>query len=214
MAIASLPAAGQRIGLREHRKRRTRALILRAGRALFSERGLYLSRIEDLTQRAGIAKGTIYLYFRGKEDLIVAVVAEGYEQLAARVEERLEALPPERTLEGLIAGHLEFLAENPDLLRIFHQARGMLKFDRPEWRGLKRPLVTHVDRMCGWLARLPALRRASSTRRRSVALGMLGSLYGTSSVTISLRPQRSLRAALPWLEPLLLRAAVAMVRQR
>jgi AcrR family transcriptional regulator len=200
--------------LREHRKRATREQILHAARGLFSERGLYQARIEDLTARAGIAKGTLYLYFRNKEEVIAEVVSEGYELLARQLDQTLDGLPAERTLEGLIGGHFEFFSENPDMLRIFHQARGMLKYDRPEWRPLKRPLEAHVERMTAWLARLPALRRASSTRRRSVALGILGAVFGASSVTLSLRPARALGTSRPWLEPLLVRAATAMVKQR
>lgn len=214
MSLTGNGSGAPRIGLREHRKRATRAQILSASRQLFSERGLYLSRIEDLTGRAGIAKGTLYLYFRSKEELIVAVVTEGFEALAQHVEASLEGLPAERTIEGVIGGHLEFFSEHPDLLRVFHQARGMLKFDRPEWRPLKKPLESHVDRMIRWFARVPALRRASSTRRRALALGVLGSIFGASSVSLSLRPRRSLRTTRPWLQPLLVRAASAMVQQR
>lgn len=214
MSLAAAPSNGERVGLRAHRKRATRAQILRAARELFSERGLYLSRVEDLTSRAGIAKGTLYLYFRSKEEVIVAVVTEGYEALARHLEARLERSVPEETLAALIGGHFEFLSEHPDLLRIFHQARGMLKFDRPEWRPLKRPLEAHVERMTAWLLHLPALRRASSTRRRSIALGILGAVFGASSVTLSLRPARALATTRPWLEPLLVRAAGAMAKPR
>ncbi|HUK63923.1 MAG TPA: helix-turn-helix domain-containing protein, partial [Dongiaceae bacterium] len=47
-------------GRREHRKHATRRELLIAGRRLFAERGLYDSRIEDLSRQAGIAKGTLY----------------------------------------------------------------------------------------------------------------------------------------------------------
>lgn len=48
-------------GRRERRKSITRADLLKAGRRLFSQKGLYESHVEDLTEIAGIAKGTFYL---------------------------------------------------------------------------------------------------------------------------------------------------------
>ena len=72
-------------GRRERRKQETRAQILAAGRKLFAEKGLWEPSIEELTTRAGIAKGTIYGYFADKDALIRAVVGEGFAALAERV---------------------------------------------------------------------------------------------------------------------------------
>src|SRR4026207_2480642 len=43
----------------------------------FVERGYAATRLEDIAARAGISKGTLYLYFANKEDLFKAVVREG-----------------------------------------------------------------------------------------------------------------------------------------
>jgi AcrR family transcriptional regulator len=47
--------------------------ILAAALASFAERGFAATRLEDVAARAGISKGTLYLYFRGKEKLFEAV---------------------------------------------------------------------------------------------------------------------------------------------
>src|SRR5512134_631564 len=132
-------------GRRALNKHLTRTELLDAARRLFAERGLYEARIEDLTAAAGIAKGTIYGYFRDKEELALAVVSLGFAELQQLVMERLghEGTRAERI--GRIArAHAEFFTRNPDLLRVFHQVRGVLKFNRPEWRPLRGALAAHL----------------------------------------------------------------------
>ncbi len=51
--------------------------ITAAALELFVERGYAATRLEDVASRAGVSKGTVYLYFANKEDLFKAVVREG-----------------------------------------------------------------------------------------------------------------------------------------
>jgi AcrR family transcriptional regulator len=51
--------------------------ITAAALDLFAERGYAATRLEDVAGRAGVSKGTVYLYFANKEDLFKAVVREG-----------------------------------------------------------------------------------------------------------------------------------------
>src|SRR5262245_52716272 len=50
--------------------------IVSAALACFAERGFAASRLEDVAKRAGVTKGTLYLYFSNKEDLFKAVVRQ------------------------------------------------------------------------------------------------------------------------------------------
>ena len=52
--------------------------ITAAALELFSERGYAATRLEDVAARAGVAKGTVYLYFANKEELFKAVLREGF----------------------------------------------------------------------------------------------------------------------------------------
>jgi AcrR family transcriptional regulator len=174
-------------GRRAARKALTREELLDAGRALFSDRGLYESRIEDLTARAGVAKGTLYQYFNDKDELVHAVVARGFEELEAALDRR----PPPRALAGaavagLVAGYLAFYRDRPDLLRIFHQVRGLLKFTTGPHRRLRGLLESHVDRSAGRLAAHRDGSRLSPARRRRLARLVFGHAAGTASVAVSL----------------------------
>ena len=179
--------ADVRMGRRERRKIATRSELVRAGRELYGERGLYDARIEDLAERAGIAKGTVYLYFRSKEEHVQAVVEDGFTDLARHVS---AALSGERKFPDLVArivdAHLEYFAANPDRMRLFHQARGILLFRRPEWIALRKPLRLHIEMISRWLARAPSPLRERSARREMVALMIFAAISGATSVRAAL----------------------------
>jgi AcrR family transcriptional regulator len=162
-------------------------MLIRAGRALFSERGLYEARIEDLADRADVAKGTVYLYFQGKEGLIEAVVSEGLSALEDRVRSATAGTADLADhLERVVRAHFQFFAENPDLMRIFHQARGMLAFGRAKWRPLRAPLSRHVAFLAADIARFRAGSARPSPADRELASAMFGCVSGIASMRVAL----------------------------
>lgn len=171
-------------GRREHRKRITRRELIAAGRKLFSEEGLYESRIEDLTRHAGIAKGTLYGYFANKTELLEAVVTSGFGELLGHVRREAQGARSRSEVVVRVAeAHLDFFEENPDLMRVFHQVRGLLKFDRPEGMPLRRVL----SRYLAGLAHVLALHDPPSRGRRPTALERASLLFGAVSGIVSIR---------------------------
>lgn len=61
---------------RERRKEARPGELLAAALALFVEKGYAATRVEEVAQRAGVSKGTLFLYFSSKEELFKAVVRE------------------------------------------------------------------------------------------------------------------------------------------
>ena len=176
-------------GRREHRKHVTRRELLVAGRELFSEKGLYESRIEDLANRAGIAKGTLYGYFSDKEELIQAVVRTGFDEMLEHVRVAARGARTRRDLIArIVRGHLEFFARNPDLMRVFHQVRGMLKFNRPEWRPLRTTLADYLQGLVDVLGVSGAAGRPDAMRRVEVVRMLFGAISGVTSVRAALVP--------------------------
>lgn len=51
-------------------------LILEAAIEVFAEKGFHRARISDIARRAGVADGTIYLYFRNKDDVLLTIFEE------------------------------------------------------------------------------------------------------------------------------------------
>ncbi|HXW21862.1 MAG TPA: TetR/AcrR family transcriptional regulator [Rhodomicrobium sp.] len=71
-----------------------RAAILAAALDIFSENGFAAARLEDVAQKAGVAKGTLYLYFPDKEALFEALL----QGLVNPVLQRIQALSADQTL--------------------------------------------------------------------------------------------------------------------
>jgi len=179
---APLPGRGRR----ERRKHLTRRDLLAAGRSLFGEQGLYDSRIEDLARHAGVAKGTLYGYFENKEQLMEAVVTTGFAELLGHVQRRTGTVGTRtEVIERVVVAHLEFFSENPDLMRIFHQVRGMLKFERPDGLPLRRALEHYL----GGIADVLAPGRTNGRARREAletATLLFGAISGVSSTHAAL----------------------------
>ncbi|HTK80616.1 MAG TPA: TetR/AcrR family transcriptional regulator [Rhizomicrobium sp.] len=78
--------------LRWRRRKRARPQeILEAALAVFAEKGFSATRMDDIAQRAGVTKGTIYLYFDSKEEVFKSLVRESIGETIARVSENATA---------------------------------------------------------------------------------------------------------------------------
>jgi AcrR family transcriptional regulator len=64
----------KRVGRRQQASEERKLAILRAGLEVFAARGFAAARLEDVAEKAGVAKGTIYLFFHDKEDLFEQIV--------------------------------------------------------------------------------------------------------------------------------------------
>ena len=84
--------------------------ILDAALAVFAERGLSAARLEDIAKRAGVSKGTIYLYFANKEELFRGVVRSTVIQFIERGEAAFEQnRDPMRALDLWMEGHWNWI---------------------------------------------------------------------------------------------------------
>lgn len=174
-------------GRREHKKHVTRRELLAAGRRLFGEKGLYESSIEDLSRLAGVAKGTLYGYFASKEELVEAVVTSGFSELLGHSQHAVQCAETYADVVTRLAeAHLEFFAANPDLMRVFHQVRGLLKFRRPEGVRLRSVLARHLAGIEQLLAIHYPARHPGQGELRETASLLFGAVSGIVSTRASL----------------------------
>ncbi len=75
--------------MREEQKQRTRARILSAARKLFASPGYEETTIRMIASEASVAPGSVFTTFDSKEDVLLAIAAEKYEELAEHLAERL-----------------------------------------------------------------------------------------------------------------------------
>jgi len=82
-------APAEKAPFRRRRKDARPSELTTAALELFVERGYAATRLDDVAARAGVSKGTLYLYFRSKEALFKAVIEEGMLTVLAAAEQRL-----------------------------------------------------------------------------------------------------------------------------
>lgn len=98
---------------------RTRAAILEAAEALFSEQGFSETRLEDVAERVGIRRASIVYYFRDKRELYDVVLDEMFAELLRRCQAAVQE-PRSLTapVDSLVSTWLGYLMERPACGRI------------------------------------------------------------------------------------------------
>jgi len=107
-----------------------RDAILRAAIDIFAERGYFNAQVADVARAAGVAAGTVYLYFKSKDDLLISIFERSMRDGLSRGREAVADLadPPER-LRRLARGHLARLGSDRNLAVVFQvELRQSTKF--------------------------------------------------------------------------------------
>jgi AcrR family transcriptional regulator len=111
---------------------RKRSAILDAARTVFSRQGYACAAVGDVAAEAGIAKGTLYLYFKSKEELYLAALARDLGNLAHRASIEIEKAPTLRDqILAFLRVRLEYANANEDFLRIYLAEYGSLFVKSP-----------------------------------------------------------------------------------
>jgi TetR/AcrR family fatty acid metabolism transcriptional regulator len=107
-----------------------RDAILRAAIETFAARGFFNAQVADVARAAGVAAGTVYLYFRGKDDLLISIFERTMKEAiaAGRGSVSGKATPLER-LREIARLHLGRLGRDRDLAIVFQiELRQSTKF--------------------------------------------------------------------------------------
>lgn len=93
--------------------------IIEAAVRVFARSGYYNSRVSDIAKEAGIASGTIYLYFKTKDEILVSLFREKMASFVAYLAKAISQEPDALAkLRRLIALHFRTLEENPELAEV------------------------------------------------------------------------------------------------
>src|SRR5512132_3770452 len=93
--------------------------IVDAAIRVFARTGYYSSRVSDIAREAGIASGTIYLYFKTKEEILVTLFREKMAEFVAFLRREIaEEKEPEAKLRQLVYLHFTVLEQNPALAEV------------------------------------------------------------------------------------------------
>ncbi len=106
---------------RELRKSEQRRRIQDAARAVFFRDGFVAANLDEVAEGAGVAKGTLYRYFKSKAELYVAVLSQDGQIFADKMREAVEVpgLAPPEMIRGLAHFYFEHWTHNAQYFQIF-----------------------------------------------------------------------------------------------
>jgi TetR/AcrR family fatty acid metabolism transcriptional regulator len=104
--------------------------ILRAAIKVFAGSGFFNSKVADVAREAGVADGTVYLYFKNKDDILVSIFNHYMDEaLAAGKASLAEIDDPVEKLRRIVRAHLERLGRDRNLAVVFQvELRSSTKF--------------------------------------------------------------------------------------
>ncbi|MGQ0644655.1 MAG: TetR/AcrR family transcriptional regulator [Elusimicrobiota bacterium] len=153
-----------------------RLAILRAAADVLRGKDYHDLTMEDVARRAGVAKGTLYLYFPAKEDLFKAVAKDMFRTAVARWESiRARTAPGLERVRALLRAQLEFFEENREIfVQVFQGNPPLCLASNPRERGDMIMANVHVlaDALAEAMA-LKLLRRADAQEAAVCLFGMI-----------------------------------------
>lgn len=94
--------------------------ILDAAAAVFAEKGFFTARVADIADRADVADGTVYLYFKNKEEILMTVIHTAFDAFMSLARTELKKLSdPAERLRRLAFLHLDAMGANRNLAVVF-----------------------------------------------------------------------------------------------
>ena len=129
--------------------------IQEAAIRVISRKGMAAATMQEIAEEAGVAKGTIYLYFRDREELVEKTFETAIGQLHKRLDAAMDAAGTfEDRLRSLITAQFAFFSENREFFRLYHSLRmpqGSATQQRRQKRTCKPQFRARVDRLSGVL---------------------------------------------------------------
>ena len=170
---------------KEKTQKGRREEIIQAALTVYSERGVFNVRIEEVASAAGIGKGTVYEYFRSKEELMSAAVRYDMEDLASHVKGRVDEEP---TVRGKIQAMMETVMarRQQSCYKGFDMNPTNIGSGMEELRSL---IVEQNEKWQGWLEEIIAQGVAAGEIRPVEPQMFLGAVMG--AVMNMVRPWRN-----------------------
>ena len=112
--------------------------ILEAAVKVFAGKGFYNAKVAEIAREAGIADGTIYLYFKNKDDILISLFEEKINKIILRVQAEIRKIDdPAEKLRKFITMHLKLVQEDRHLAEVIQvELRQSNKFMR-EYKPVK-----------------------------------------------------------------------------
>lgn len=114
--------------LRTRRREAACELLVEAAEQVISKHGYDRATMQDIAAAAGCATGTLYLYFKTKEDLFNAMVAKHCAAIVDSLRKAMDAKgTPVEKLRAKIEAHTDYFEKHPQFFRVFYTAGPTVK---------------------------------------------------------------------------------------
>ncbi len=101
-------------------KNNKKELIINAAIKVFADKGFYTANVADVAKEAGVADGTIYLYFKNKDDLLISLFETKMEEILLRFSSLLNSnQSAEEKLRQFIHLYFQMIEEDQNLAEVF-----------------------------------------------------------------------------------------------
>jgi len=160
---------------KERERQKRRAEIVKAAEQVFFTRGFEKSTMDDIAERAELSKGTLYLYFKSKEELLFLIQFRTFDSLCDQLKEIIASeTDPQSCLHRMIRMHFDYFIRNMSDLKICSREIESLEgafykkvaTKRKEYFDLTQSIFEKMTDQCG----------ASSADSRLAALYLFGTL--------------------------------------
>lgn len=132
----------------QRRLGQTRRKLTEAASALFSQKGIDATTIQDITDRADLGKGTFYRHFSTKEEVMLALIQNAVTRLVEHIRNPVPAPGNlEQALGALLRAHLDFFKENRQEFVLLFHGRLFIKLHRDDSSGLEQPFVDYLNEL-------------------------------------------------------------------
>ncbi|MFA4132785.1 MULTISPECIES: TetR/AcrR family transcriptional regulator [unclassified Brevibacillus] len=101
-----------------------------AAMTLFIKKGYHATSIDDVAKQAQISKGLLYNYYKGKEELLAAMVQVRIEEVKEVMEAATQLATPHKQLRHIIDGALDNVYQRPDVYRFYLNLQTQPEDDR------------------------------------------------------------------------------------
>ncbi len=109
---------------KEREKEARRRTILTTAEMLFSQKGFHHVKMDEIAEKAGFSKGTLYLYFENKEMLFISIIIEKSKQLTEQLKRVIECHQEfEICLRNFIESTLRFFIQNRPYFKLLHSEK-------------------------------------------------------------------------------------------
>jgi TetR/AcrR family transcriptional regulator, fatty acid metabolism regulator protein len=125
-----------------------RARILASAERVFAKRGFFAARVSEIAKDAGVADGTIYLYFKSKDDILISLFESRMEQVNRTLRDAIADVPaskPADQLRAFIRAYLKLVQDEPAAAEVLtielrQSSKFMKEYENPQFADFLRTL--------------------------------------------------------------------------